>query len=110
MFIQTFLALWRRPKTEELVADRVRHGGKDKAEDFFLTGMGKAIKNMAEQSNKDIPATIYYAFKQSEVEQEGISSTGLGNFSASCHRSWIHHRRNMADADRNGQPNACNWI
>jgi putative DNA methylase len=68
------------PKTEELVADRVRHGGKDKAEDFFLTGMGKAIKNMAEQSNKDIPATIYYAFKQSEVEQEGISSTGWATF------------------------------
>jgi putative DNA methylase len=68
------------PKTEELVADRVRHGGKDEAEDFFLSGMGKAIKNMAEQSHKDIPATIYYAFKQSEVEQEGISSTGWATF------------------------------
>ena len=35
---------------------------------------------MAEQSHKDIPATIYYAFKQSEVEQEGISSTGWATF------------------------------
>ncbi|MDA8776764.1 hypothetical protein N9N58_04665, partial [Alphaproteobacteria bacterium] len=68
------------PKNEELVATPYRHGGKGEAEDFFLTGMGKAIKNMAEQSHRDIPATIYYAFKQSEVEQEGISSTGWATF------------------------------
>ena len=68
------------PKTEELVATPYRHGGKNEAEDFFLTGMGKAIKNMAEQSHKDIPATIYYAFKQSETEKEGVSSTGWATF------------------------------
>ena len=68
------------PKTEELVATPYRHGGKDEAEDFFLTGMGKAIKNMAEQSHRDIPTTIYYAFKQSEVELDGISSRGWATF------------------------------
>lgn len=68
------------PKTEELVATPYRHGGKDAAEAFFLEGMGKAISNMARQSSDQYPATIYYAFKQSEIAQEGISSTGWATF------------------------------
>jgi putative DNA methylase len=68
------------PKSEELVATPYRHGGKDAAELFFLDGMKKAISNMANQSSYDYPATIYYAFKQSEVAQEGISSTGWATF------------------------------
>ena len=35
---------------------------------------------MARQSSPDYPATIYYAFKQSEIDQEGISSTGWATF------------------------------
>lgn len=42
--------------------------------------MRKAIVNMARQSSPDFPATIYYAFKQSEIAQEGISSTGWATF------------------------------
>jgi putative DNA methylase len=68
------------PKNEELVATPYRHGGKDAAEAFFLDGMRKAIGNMATQSSNVLPATIYYAFKQSEVAQEGISSTGWATF------------------------------
>lgn len=68
------------PKSEELVATPYRHGGKDAAEIFFLEGMSRAIANMAEQSSSQFPATIYYAFKQSEVTQEGISSTGWATF------------------------------
>ena len=68
------------PKAEELVATRYRHGGKEAAESFFLDGMSKAIANMARQSSPDYPATIYYAFKQSEIAQEGISSTGWATF------------------------------
>lgn len=68
------------PKSEELVATPFRHGGKDAAEEFFLNGMGAAIKNMAQQSSDLYPATIYYAFKQSEIAQEGISSTGWATF------------------------------
>ncbi len=68
------------PKSEELVATPYRHGGKDAAEAFFLDGMRKAIANMARQSCERYPATIYYAFKQSEVAQEGISSTGWATF------------------------------
>lgn len=68
------------PKAEELVATPYRHGGRDAAETFFMTGMSRAIANMAAQSSPDYPATIYYAFKQSEINQEGISSTGWATF------------------------------
>ncbi len=69
------------PKSEELVATRYRHGGQEAADSFFLDGMRKAIANMASQStDSEYPATIYYAFKQSEIDQEGISSTGWATF------------------------------
>lgn len=68
------------PKAEELVATQYRHGSKEAADKFFLDGMRDAIANMARQSSPDFPATIYYAFKQSEVAQEGISSTGWATF------------------------------
>ena len=68
------------PKSEELVATPYRHGGKEAAESFFLDGMSKAIAGMARRSSPDYPATIFYAFKQSEIAQEGVSSTGWATF------------------------------
>jgi putative DNA methylase len=68
------------PKFEELVADRMRHGGAEKAEEFFMTGMTAAIRKMRERSLEGFPTTIYYAFKQREIAAEGISSTGWASF------------------------------
>ncbi|MEQ1669985.1 MAG: DUF1156 domain-containing protein [Hyphomicrobium sp.] len=68
------------PKTEELVATPYRHGGHAEAERFFLNGMTQAISSFASQANPNFPATIYYAFKQSEVEQDGLASTGWATF------------------------------
>ena len=68
------------PKSEELVATPYRHGGKEAAERHFLDGMSRAIANMAKHSSDTAPATIFYAFKQSEFEKEGISSTGWATF------------------------------
>ncbi|MCY4173697.1 MAG: DUF1156 domain-containing protein [Cyanobacteria bacterium MAG CAR3_bin_5] len=68
------------PKAEELVATPYRHGGKDEAEAFFMRGMGDAISTMVQHSLADFPTTIYYAFKQREIETEGISSTGWSTF------------------------------
>lgn len=68
------------PKEEELIASTYRHGGSEKAETFFLTGMTSAIRRIAQGASADAPTTIYYAFKQSEVEAEGISSTGWATF------------------------------
>ena len=54
------------PKAEELVATPYRHGSKDKAEAFFMTGMTQAMERLAEQAHPGFPVTIYYAFKQVE--------------------------------------------
>jgi putative DNA methylase len=68
------------PKAEELVATRYRHATKEKAESFFLDGMSRALANSQRQITSNFPVAIYYAFKQSEVSQEGISSTGWSTF------------------------------
>lgn len=71
------------PKAEELVATPYRHGGKDKAEAFFLEGMTAAMHNLAVQSHPAFPVTIYYAFKQAETKADaGTSSTGWETFLA----------------------------
>ena len=75
--------LFRRvlaPKDEELVATPYRHGGKDEAEKFFMEGMGKALTNMHQNCVDGFPVTIYYAFKQSEVAKEGLTSPGWATF------------------------------
>ena len=69
------------PKTEELVAFAHRHQNKDAAGSFFMNGMEQVMHRLAEYAHPDFPVTIYYAFKQSEMnEDEGISSTGWEKF------------------------------
>ncbi len=69
------------PKAEELVATPGRHGGKEKAEAFFLDGMTQAMHRVAEQAHPAFPVTIYYAFKQSESDSDtGTASTGWETF------------------------------
>ncbi len=71
------------PKAEELVATPYRHGGKAKAEIFFLDGMTQAMHRLAEQSHPAFPVTIYYAFKQAESDSaDGTASTGWETFLA----------------------------
>lgn len=74
--------LFRRlatPKDEELVATPSRHNGKDGAEKHFMDGMGEAMTAMRKAS-ANVPLTIYYAFKQSEVREDGILSPGWAAF------------------------------
>jgi putative DNA methylase len=69
------------PKAEELVATPYRHGNKENAERFFLDGMTRAMRNLAEHAHPAFPVTIYYAFKQSESKAEsGTASTGWETF------------------------------
>lgn len=69
------------PKTEELVATSYRHGSKEKAESFFLEGMTEAMRRLVEKAHPAFPVTIYYAFKQSESDDEaGTVSTGWDTF------------------------------
>lgn len=69
------------PKHEELVATPYREGrGKEGARDFFEEGMFSTFKQVNKYARKDVPVTIYYAFKQSETETkndvESTASTG----------------------------------
>lgn len=68
------------PKAEELVATPYRHGSKDKAEQFFLTGMTAAMHQLATQAHSAFPVTIYYAFKASETTEAGTGNTGWETF------------------------------
>jgi putative DNA methylase len=70
------------PKVEELVATPYRHGSKGQAERFFLGGMTRAMHRLASQSHPGFPVTIYYAFKQSESDDEGVTNTGWDTFLA----------------------------
>jgi putative DNA methylase len=71
------------PKAEELVAFAYRHRDKEAARDFFLDGMTQAMHRLAEQAHPAFPVTIYYAFKQSESdEDDGTSNTGWDTFLA----------------------------
>ncbi len=61
------------PKTQELVATPFRFDGKkSKAQHFFETGLEKAFERIRVIQHPDYPLTIYYAFKQTESDNEGL--------------------------------------
>ncbi len=69
------------PKEEELVAFAYRHASKAGAERFFLDGMTRAMRRVADGAHPALPTTIYYAFRQSESDDEtGTASTGWDTF------------------------------
>ena len=68
------------PKDAELIATPFRHASKQEAEDFFLSGMSEALTGLAARQLATFPLTIYYAFKQTEVKDEGLTSTGWETF------------------------------
>jgi putative DNA methylase len=75
--------LFRRlttPKNEELVATPYRHGGREQAEAFFMDGMSVVLTAMSKAATDREPVTMYYAFKQSELAEEGIVSSGWASF------------------------------
>ncbi len=79
------------PKAEELVATPYRHGSKEAAENYFLSGMRRAIAQITLQSHPSLPVTIYYAFKQSEKKkgEAGRASTGWETFLEAVMQSGI---------------------
>ena len=66
------------PKEEELIATPYRHEGSvERARDFFEDGMFNTCRHLYQYAREDIPVTIYYAFKQSETDDNGATaSTG----------------------------------
>lgn len=77
------LATMAIPRAEELVATPFRHGGKERADAFFLSGMTQVMRQLSVQAHPAFPVTIYYAFKQSEINKGGaVASTGWEIFLA----------------------------
>lgn len=64
------------PKSEELVANPYRHGGKTGAQEFFEVGFEHVFEHARSGASADYPIAVYYAFKQSESDVNGTSSTG----------------------------------
>ena len=62
------------PKEAELIASPERHGGKKQAQHHFEKGLHAAFANIRDAARKDLPITVYYAFKQAE----GAGSAGAG--------------------------------
>ena len=80
---KTWPDLFRRltvQKDEELVATSYRHGGRNEAEAFFMRGMGEALSAMGRATTDQAPLAIYYAFKQSEAAEDGVTSAGWASF------------------------------
>ncbi|UWU47356.1 hypothetical protein APLC1_2111 [Limnospira platensis C1] len=65
------------PKTNEMVADHFRHGGKEKAKDFFEASLIKVFHRLNKLNHHDYPVTVYYAMKQTETDdKDKVASTG----------------------------------
>nr|WP_040784375.1 DUF1156 domain-containing protein [Rhodococcus ruber] len=68
------------PKSDELVANPYRHGGKQKAHKFFEDGFREVFRQARETALQDFPITVYYAFKQQDSDAGGEASTGWETF------------------------------
>lgn len=64
------------PKEEELVANLYRHNGRAGAQRFFENGFRDVFARARESASNKFPITVYYAFKQSDTNEEGRASTG----------------------------------
>jgi putative DNA methylase len=77
------------PKSEEIVAAPHRHRSKDDANAFFMSEIERAFARISENSDDGFPATIYYAFKQSDIDDGGVSSAGWASFLEGVLRSGL---------------------
>jgi putative DNA methylase len=76
MYPQVFSTLLV-PKAQELIATPHRFGGsRSKAQEFFESGFRKAFDKIRVAQSPDYPLTVYYAFKQSESEDDENGSGG----------------------------------
>ena len=64
------------PKSEELVANAYRHNGKQGARLFFEDGFREVFMKARQTALPDFPITVYYAFKQSDTDENGEVSSG----------------------------------
>ncbi len=77
------------PKKQELIASSYRHDGSDDdARRFFEDGLGRAFGRMHDIQTLDAPLTVYYAFKQSETDEEATDQDEDGGGLATASTGW----------------------
>ncbi|GIK15169.1 MAG: hypothetical protein BroJett003_01330 [Planctomycetota bacterium] len=64
------------PKQMELIAEPARHESADQAKQFFEDGLRAVFTGISKSANREIPVTVYYAFKQEEDDEEARTSSG----------------------------------
>jgi len=65
------------PKDEELIAEPGRHNSNQEAAEYFEKGLFDTFQNAQKITFPNYPVTIYYAFKQKEIDAtSSISPTG----------------------------------
>jgi len=65
------------PKTDELIASPYRFAGnKHDADQHFEAGFKRVFHNASRDADRVTPMTIFYAFKQTESEEEADEGTG----------------------------------
>ena len=74
--LPSLLGTMLTPKADELVADPVRRGGPKAADAYFEQGFVEVFARIRRDTPADYPITVFYAFKQSEIEAGDIASTG----------------------------------
>jgi putative DNA methylase len=60
----------------------------DRAEAFFMHEMKKALAAIAEVT-LELPTTLFYAFRQSDVATEGVTSAGWATFLQAIVDNWL---------------------
>ncbi len=68
------------PKTDEIIANRYRAGSTEKAAEHFEEGMAGFMAEVARSQRRDVPATIFYAYKATETSDGDVRSTGWDTF------------------------------
>mgnify|MGYP004513518403 CR=1 FL=1 len=67
------------PKVEELIATPYRHEGSvEAARDFFEDGMLQTCRQIYKYAREDVPVTIYYAYKQSDTDEDVNQTASTG--------------------------------
>lgn len=70
------------PKEQELISTPYRHGGnRDEARKFFEEGLASCFSAFRRAQHCGYPLSIYYAFKQSEHDEDDDEQERIGSFS-----------------------------
>jgi putative DNA methylase len=82
------MATMLTPKEGEIIADPIRHGGVEKAKQFFEERFEEVFTKIRESTPEGYPISFFYAYKQTEIDNAGgHASTGWEKLLAGMLRS-----------------------